>query len=114
MRPTKTTETKRSRQVSFRLTEAEYQRLAAVAERVGVRPNDMARTFVTKRDHEITAAPDHSYDPAVVKRLDRVGWNLNQLVRNAHIYKSVPPTAAQLCEEIRALVKAAVLARVKE
>jgi hypothetical protein len=114
MRPRKTHDTKLSRQVSFRLTESEYQRLTAFAERAGVHTNEMARIFTTKGDHEITISHSHSLDPAVVKRLDRIGWNLNQLVKNAHIYQNVPPAAAEVCGEIRDIVKAAVLERVKE
>jgi hypothetical protein len=98
--PTQNARYKLSRQVSFRLTETEYLRLTAFAERAGVHVNEMARIFTTKGDHEITIARSHSPDPAIVKRLDRIGWNLNQLVKNAHTYQNVPPAAAEVCEEI--------------
>jgi hypothetical protein len=74
----------------------------------------MARIFATKGDHEITPNPANQIDPAVIKRLDRLGLELNQLVKHAHAYKNVPPEAAGLCDEIHEIIKAAVLERVKE
>jgi len=115
MRPLKSSKEKRTRQISYRLTEPEYLPLEAVANRAGLRVNELARRLALQSKQEVQqASQSHAADPAVIKRLDRAGWNLNQLVRNAHIYKNVPPVVAELCEEIRAIVKAAVLERVKE
>ena len=114
MRPPKDSKERRSRQISYRLTEAEFRPLEAVAQRTGVRVNELARRLTVQGKVEAEQAASHAADPALIKRLDRVGWNLNQIVKNAHIYKNVPPVATEVCEEIRAIIKAAVLERVKE
>jgi hypothetical protein len=116
MRPTKSIQEKRQRQVSYRLTDAEYLPLEAVAKQSGLRVNELARRLAVqgKPDAQQAAPPHAIADPAVIKRLDRMGANLNQLVKNAHIYKTVPPVVAELCEELRVIIKAAVLERVKE
>jgi hypothetical protein len=47
-------------------------------------------------------------DPAFLARLDRIGHNLNQVVKNAHIFGRVSPRIEQLCREIDRIVMQAI------
>jgi Mobilization protein NikA len=106
-RPPKAREARRTRQIIFRLTEDEYLHLLAVATRAGMPPNLLARMLVVQRNQDIVVATTQRLDPALIKRLDRIGWNLNQLVKNAHIFGRVPPTVGAMCEELRRIVRTA-------
>lgn len=106
-RPTKSNASKKSRQIIFRLTEDEYLHLLAVAIKAGMQPNDLARMLVVQRNQDIVVATTQRLDPALIKRLDRIGWNLNQLVKNAHTFGRVPPTVEIMCEDLRRIVRAA-------
>lgn len=112
--PRKTPFVNKSRQIIFRLSENEYLPIHAVAMRAGLKPNNLCRMLATRRNHKIIIAPSNRFDPAVIKRLDWIGQRLNQLVRNAHEIKTVPPEVAALCDEIRAIVMAEVDGRVPE
>jgi hypothetical protein len=99
-RPTKTAEERRSRHVIFRLTEKEYAPFAALAARAGLTPNELGRRLIGKGARRIVIHTEHRHDPAFLKRLDQMGHNLNQLVRNAHIFGRVSPQIEQLCAAI--------------
>lgn len=107
-RPPKASAAKRSRHVIFRLTEDEYLHLLAVATRAGLQPNHLARMLVVRRNQDIVIATTQRLDPALIKRLERIGCNLNQLVKNAHIFGHVSPTVEAMCEELRRIVQAAM------
>lgn len=106
-RPRKSSDTQKSRQISFRLTETEYAQLEAVAERAGLRITELARRVTLKRHHRIVIHTTRRLDPAFIAHLRAVGLNLNQLVHNAHIFGRVSPKVSQLCDEIRRIVLAA-------
>ena len=106
-RPPKAHEARRTRQIIFRLTEAEYLHLLAVATKAGMPPNGLARMLIVQRHQDIVVATTQRLDPALIKRLDRIGWNLNQLVKSAHISGRVPTTVEVMCEDLRRIVRAA-------
>ena len=107
-RPTKTADTRRSRQIIFRLLDAEYDRLCAKAELAGLAPNDLARRLTCKgQDHLVIKAVRHC-DPAFLKRLDQIGHNLNQLVKSAHIFGRIAPEIEPLCQVINGIVTEAL------
>jgi hypothetical protein len=53
-RPQKTSDTQHPRQVIFRLTEAEYAQLEAVAGRAGLRVNELARRLTRRGRHRLS------------------------------------------------------------
>lgn len=106
-RPRKSSDTQHPRQVIFRLTEAEYAELQAVAERAGLRVNEFARRITLRRHHRVVIHTTRRLDPAFIAQVRAVGLNLNQLVHNAHIFGHVSPKVSQLCDEIRRMVLAA-------
>ena len=111
----KMNENKRLHQVSFRVTEAEYERLLGFAEHAKLRPTEMARMIVNNRIQEINAASTQ-YDPAVIKRLDHIGQILRD-IRTVNPDRLSPELASEIDDTvntIHALVETAVLERVKE
>ncbi len=107
-RPKKTTAERRSRQVIFRLTEAEYQRLSDKADLAGIPPNDLAREFAIKGSKRLVVKTVRRFDPAFLKRIDQIGHNLNQVVKNAHIFGRLSPRIENLCSDIRQIVREAM------
>lgn len=99
-RPKKTADTRRDYQVIFRLAAEEHDLLCGKAARAGIPPNELARRLVLKRQGKLVIQVSRRCDPAFLKRLDRIGHNLNQLVKNAHIFGRVSPHVAQLCAMI--------------
>lgn len=106
-RPKKTCSSRRTHIIAFRLNDAEFQKLAITAESANLRTNDLARMIITADTNRITVKPHAVTDPALLKRLDRIGNNLNQLVKNAHIFGRVSPQITELCEQIKAIIEAA-------
>lgn len=106
-RPRKTPDEKRSRVVSFRLTSPEYARLEELARRAGLQANELARRLA-RSERRVTVQTVSRTDPALIAHLQRLGANLNQLVKNSHIFGRVSPTVDQVCEEIRQLVFKAI------
>jgi hypothetical protein len=107
-RPTIDTEAKRSRQVIFRLTEAEHDQLCDKARQAGMPPNDLARLFTRMGRQRVIIQTYRACDPAFLKRIDQIGHNLNQVVKNAHIFGRVSPLIEQLCQTIDRLITEAV------
>ena len=103
-RPKKDTAERRCRQVIFRLTEAEYQRLSDKADLAGVAPNDLARNLTNKGGKSLVVKSVQRCDPAYLKRIEQIGHNLNQLVKNAHIFGRVSPRVETLCADIRQII----------
>ena len=94
----------RIRRVVFRITEAEFLRLSHQAARLDKRVNDYARmlTLAGSKSGPSKDAPRH--DPALIRQIYHIGHNLNQLVKNAHIFGRVSPRVARLCERIEKLM----------
>lgn len=105
-RPRTTTELQQTRQIIFRLTEAEYAQLEAVAERAGLRVNELARRLTRRGQRRVVIVTTKRHDPAFIAQVRALGLNLNQLVHNAHIFGRVSPKVADVCEQIRKLVLA--------
>jgi hypothetical protein len=107
-RPEKNAEERRSRIISFRVTELEFDELAAIAARAGLPPNELARRLTLRRSKRVVIHTHRRCDPALLKRIDQIGNNLNQVVKSAHIFGRLPPGLEQLCEAIDALVTQAI------
>ena len=107
-RPTKNAERRRSRHVIFRLTQQEYDRLCYKAQKAGCSPNELARKFTRKGEKSLVIKTYHRLDPAFLKRIDRIGHNLNQIVKNGHIFGRVNPRIQGTLERINSLIDRAV------
>ena len=103
-----------SRQIIFRLTQSDYDRLEEQAEQVGLSINQLARHLTCDRSSQLVIKTYKRIDPAYLKRLDRLGNNLNQLVKNAHIFKRVSPKVGELCNEIERVIFEVIDAEVQE
>jgi len=99
--------TPKSRIVSFRLTEEEFANLTTKAARAGTTVNALARKLVLANVQRLVIKAEAAIDPALITQLYRIGHNLNQLVKNAHIYGRISPRTEQLCQRIETLVNKA-------
>jgi len=107
-RPPIETESKRNRLVIFRLTGPEHDRLSEQARRAGLPVNDLARRLIRKERKRLVVQTYRHCDPAFLKRLDRIGHNLNQLVKSAHIFGRISPLIEPLCQTIDRLIAEAL------
>lgn len=103
-RPKKQHDKRKARSVGFRLTETEFAVLTQAAAKANVRPNELARMLALSGERRLSVKVSAACDPALLKRLERIGHNLNQLVRSAHIQGRIPPGIAELCGQIEAIV----------
>lgn len=107
-RPRNETATRRGCVVSVRLSEAERATLDARAAGAGLALPDFARTQLVRseapRRRGRVAAADRAANAAAVSEVNRIGVNLNQLVRGHH-YGSGDPMRDDLAAtlaEVRA------------
>lgn len=93
--------------VAFRVSEKEHAALAARAEARGVAVAEFSRQAALGRPLTVRteAAPSAAPLPfALVNELQRIGVNLNQLTRLAHIREDVQAEIAVVLAEIRAIL----------
>lgn len=98
----------KGRIVAFRLNDAEFAHLAAAAEKANLRLAELARRLALSGEKRLIVKTTAINDPAFIKRLEQIGHNLNQLVKNAHIFGRISPQVPALCDEIKALIAEAV------
>lgn len=103
-RPRKNEEHRRTRTVIFRVTQSEFEKLERKAEEANLRVNEIARIASLSNASRIVVQAYATNDPALLKRLQRIGHNLNQLVKNAHIFGRVSPKVEELCFLIESIV----------
>ncbi len=99
---------RKTRIVSFRLTERDFLRLAHKAASAHLRPGELARRLVLSKLERLVIKTCGQHNPAVVKQLHHIGHNLNQLVKNAHIFGRVSPHIEGLCRRIEAVLDGAI------
>ncbi len=99
--------TNKTRNVSFRLTEAEYARLAHQATTANMRVNHLARKLTTSKAKRLTITTHQSHDPALIRQLYHIGHNLNQLTKAAHLGR-ISPQIEALCQRIDTLMNRAI------
>lgn len=107
-RPTLSPKKRKAHVVAFRVSVSEYRRLKSLAEKANLRINHLARDLVLSRSGSVTVKTHSVCDPALLKRLERIGNNLNQLVKNAHIFGRVSPNVTKLCDKIEAIILAVI------
>jgi hypothetical protein len=106
-RPPKPTAVQHTRQVIFRLTEAEYAQLETLAGRAGLRVNELARRLTQRGRHRLVIQTTRRHDPAFIAQVKRLGANLNQIVKRAHLREFVSPKVEEVCDEIQRIILAA-------
>ena len=107
-RPTLHKSRVKSRIVSFRLKDAEHMRLAQKAAAANLRINEFARRASLSGGGRMTVKTVKRCDPALVRQLYHIGHNLNQLVKNAHIFGRVSSRVDELCAKIDRLMDEAL------
>ena len=103
-RPTKNADRRLSRHVAFRLTEEEFNSLHDKAAQAGLSANELARRLTTRGKRKLVVETTKRMDPAFLKRIDRIGQNLNQLVKNAHTFGRVSPQVDALAATIDEII----------
>ena len=93
----KSSELKRkSCHVRFRLTKGEYLRLEQRAASAGISPHELSRFLTLAKIEKLVIENQNDFSPALIKQLHHIGHNLNQLVKNAHVFGRVSPRIEQL------------------
>ncbi len=103
-RPSLPQANRKNRVVSFRLTAAEYTRIAHKSAACNLRVGDLARMLVLSRSESVNINVISQCDPAVIVQLNHIGHNLNQLVKNAHIFGQVSPEVNRICQTIKSVI----------
>jgi hypothetical protein len=99
---------RKSRKISFRLTEAEFVRLTHRAAAADLPVHQLARDLTMMKVKRLVVKRERRHDPVLIKQLYAIGVNLNQLTKNAHIFKRVSPKVEDLCFRIEALMNEAL------
>jgi len=107
-RPRTSIALRKSRTIIFRISEDEYAHLASVAGEANAQVNALARRLTLSRADTLIIRTHMSSDPALLKRLERIGNNLNQLVKKTHLYGDVSPEITRLSQKIEALLSDAL------
>jgi len=103
-RPRTSDSKRKSARIAFRLTPTEFCKLCDTANTAGMSPNVFARSLALRHGKLLIVRKTTDADPALLKRLERIGTNLNQLVRYAHITGIVNEKIEPLCDEIAEIV----------
>lgn len=97
-RPRKETAERRSVTLGLRLTPAERLRIEEAAGKAGITPSAYIRTQALKG--RVVVSEQRTLAPELFDELRRIGVNLNQLTRLAHIREEPPPHLPHLCEAL--------------
>jgi len=104
----KTSTKKKSHVISYRITYTEYYRLVYNAAASDSSVNEWARAKALRTGWKISIKISSKYDPALIKQLHHIGHNLNQLTKNAHIFKRISPQVEPLCIQIKQILERAL------
>jgi hypothetical protein len=95
---------RKTERIAFRLSANHYVELCNAAKDAGVSVNVLARSLALKHGDFLVIRRSLVADPALLKRLERIGNNLNQIVRYAHITGIVDEKIEPLCDQIAEIV----------
>lgn len=95
---------RKNRIIIFRVSEAEFLQLAQKAAAANLRVNDLVRELALSPFARVRIETVKAIDPALLKRLDRLGNNLNQIAMRGHLTGRVSPRVEELCEMIGEIV----------
>ena len=99
---------RKKRTVSFRLTDTEFARLSYKAAVANLPVSRLARRLALSNLKTLVLRTEKRCDPALIKQLQHIGHNLNQLTKNAHIFGRVSIQVEELCVRIDALIDEAI------
>lgn len=94
----------KSHSVTFWLTEDEHSSLSQNARQVSMSVNALARLLTLSGNKRLVIKTHTLSDPAVIKRLDRVCYTVNQLVKKAHVFGEIPPELISLSNRIQSFI----------
>lgn len=97
-RPKKERGALRAGRIAFRLTEAENMQIEEAARKAEMTPSEYAR--MQALEGRVIVSQNRTLDAAVFDELRRIGVNLNQLTRLAHVKENMPPELPRLCEQL--------------
>ncbi len=109
--PHQVTDPRLTHQIIFRVTDDDFHRLESLAAKSGLGVNELARQLTRRGGRRLVIQVARRHDPAFITQLQRIGLNLNQLVKRAHILGGVSPRVDLLCEQIEGLVQDATAER---
>ena len=95
---------RKTHRIVFRLTDQEYLPLDQKAAAQSIPTNELARQLTLSKIEKLVVEAQTGANPALLKQLHYIGHNLNQLVKNAHIFGRVSPRIEQLCQRIDTLM----------
>lgn len=107
-RPKTKTDARKARVVSFRVTDSEFARLAQRAAAANMRLNDFVRTIALTKTDTLKVKTYMRYDPMLISELNRIGNNLNQMVKRYHVTGKTSPYLEALCDRIDELIDQAI------
>ena len=99
---------RKDRIVSFRVNRTQHARLMFNAAACELSVNELARDRVLIGSRTVILRMTTVADSALIAHLHHIGHNLNQLVKNAHIFGRVSPKVEELCLRIGRIVDQAV------
>lgn len=95
---------RKTRNIIFRVSEEDYERLSKCAATAGLTVHTLARMLTLSGEAEVKIETYHKADPVLVKRFDRLANNLNQLARNSNTFGRVSPQLDNLCQKINDII----------
>jgi hypothetical protein len=93
---------RRTRRLIVRVSDEEQTRIRDGARKAGLRVSEYVRRMAI--DGEVVVRRDSAYGMSMASQLRRIGVNLNQLTRLAHIEGELPPELAQLCGRVEGIL----------
>ncbi len=107
-RPNDPAHHRKARVISFRVTSSEAARLEFNATAQAFTVNQYARSLALETVRNPRLEIHTRLDPAFIAQIQKIGINLNQLCKNAHIFGRVSPQVETLCAKISKLINQAI------
>ena len=103
-RPPKQPDTRKAHVISYRVTDSEHVNLARRAAAANLRINEFSKELALSKCNTLKVETTMRYDPRLINELNRIGTNLNQMVKRFHMTGRVSPKMEALCDRIEALI----------
>ena len=103
-RPRKTKDTRKTRRISCRITEAEYLLICHKAAVFGVSIHELARRLALGCANGVNITVNERVNPALIQQLHHIGVILNQAVKRFHMTGCSSKYLDVMCERIDALI----------
>lgn len=103
-RPPTPKDQRKSHIISYRVNEAEYARLSHRAATANMRINEIAKELALSKSDTLKVETYMKYDPLFIHEINKIGANLNQMVKRFHMTGRVSPLMEALCDRIDDLI----------